>query len=66
MIIEKQVTITISGDEVQTLSNICECARVYLDQHLGRNWRRGEYDVGQWTGKETYAIGVFIDKILDV
>jgi len=67
--VEKKVTITISEDDVQTLKNICHCARTYLDNrhdlYKGSFWRRGEVGVGEWSGAELSPIGRLIDVIFD-
>ncbi len=65
--VEKEVTITISGNDVDTLSNICNCVRVYMGNFKldGYNWRSGDCVVGAYSGKEAYAIGEFIDKIFE-
>lgn len=65
--IEKQITITIDGDNVQTLSSICNCARIYMERNSpgGYNWLRGEKGIGEFTKEETIAIGKFISQVFE-
>lgn len=65
--VDKVVTVTISEEDVQTLKNICECARVHFDNSPRyAHWRTGNYDIAQWTRKELYAIGQFLNTVFEI
>jgi len=54
--VEKQVKVTIEGEDVQSLSDVCELARRWL----GKDISKGEYNLTQ-----THTIKQFINEIFD-
>lgn len=69
--IEKAVTITISGEDVQVLQDICEKTRVFLNSERGKaqiDWQTGEQNTNPITGHNSYAISKlkkFMDTIFE-
>lgn len=58
--IKIEKTITIDGEDVQALSNICEAARIYFEQ----NKRKDGY-YGIFCPEEIQLINKFLDVIWD-
>jgi hypothetical protein len=63
--IEKTVSITIDGEDVGILRDVCECARIYLDAltvagDLYTPSRRTTYK-----GRDTELLRILIDKVLN-
>ena len=64
--LEKQVTIIIDGDDVQTLRSVCNACQCYMvdNSPLGYNWHRGEAtSVAQFAAEEVLAMARFVEEI---
>ncbi len=58
---KKQTTVTIDGDDAQTLKNVCECVRVYMARS---EWKWGK-ELGAYPPEEAAHIRGFIMQIFD-
>ncbi|HUU40950.1 MAG TPA: hypothetical protein VMW42_08420 [Desulfatiglandales bacterium] len=61
--IEKNITITISDDDANTFSNICEAARIYLSQNkygYGKDRQSGIFYAEQF-----HKMELFLDNNFD-
>jgi hypothetical protein len=60
--IKKQIEIIINGEDVETLKNICELARITVDRAPYLN---SEKTISHFDSKQTYQIENFLTKIFD-
>jgi len=64
--ITKEVEIKITGDDVQTLINVCELARYFIGEHKFKdtlaNSVNGIPGVSHYTGRDLTKIQNFIDE----
>ncbi len=61
--INKQIEIVIDGDDVETLKNICELARRYIDQH--KKHEGDERTVDEYTTQQRGAMENLMQEIFD-
>jgi len=61
--IEKEVTVTISGEDVETFRDVCNCGRIYL---LNQNYKAFFPTVtGEYYPEKALAISDFINKVFN-
>ena len=61
--IEKDVTLTAGGLDIQTIRNACECARIYLEKH---NFQSANPSyAGQFNTEEAERLDEFVSWFLE-
>lgn len=61
--IKKQIHITVDGDDVQTLKDVCELARRFMQGRM--HMLNGAPAIAEYNAKETQAISSLMEKIFN-
>lgn len=64
--VEKQVSITIDGEDIQSLADVCEMARRYVSEHKRAeksDGRSTEWEIGEYDNKAFIRITNFLGEI---